>query len=103
MFMPSTASTSVPQTKAASTAKPEKTSVSYDDRIKELSNKLKAGQMVAYYVADQEYNRLDDIYFTSIGFVHTKYADYVAKAKALNAPSLLTCRRVIHSRTRFYT
>ena len=84
----STASTSVPQTKAASTAKPEKTSVSYDDRIKELSNKLKAGQMVAYYVADQEYNRLDDIYFTSIGFVHTKYADYVAKAKALNAPTL---------------
>lgn len=89
VYAASTASTSVPQTKAAaSTAKPEKTSVSYDDRIKELSNKLKAGQMVAYYVADQEYNRVDQIYFTSKGFAYTKYADYVAKAKALNAPTL---------------
>ncbi|MEC0255612.1 RNA polymerase sigma factor [Paenibacillus lautus] len=89
VYAASNASTSVPQAKVAvSTAKPEKTSVSFDDRIKELSNKLKAGQMVAYYVADQEYNRLDEIYFTSMGFVNTKYADYVAKAKALNAPTL---------------
>ncbi|MGG4108042.1 hypothetical protein AAXB25_29545 [Paenibacillus lautus] len=89
VYAASTTSISVPQTTAAvSAAKPEKTSVSFDDRINELSDKLKAGQMVAYYVADQEYNRLDEIYFTSKGFAYTKYADYVAKAKAMNAPTL---------------
>ncbi|WP_127590507.1 hypothetical protein [Paenibacillus lautus] len=89
VYAASSASTSVPQTKVAvSTAKPEKTSVSFDDHIKELSNKLKAGQMVAYYVADQEYNRTDQIHFTSKGFGYTKYTDYVAKAKAMNAPTL---------------
>ncbi|GIO97069.1 hypothetical protein J14TS5_21550 [Paenibacillus lautus] len=89
VYAASNASTSVPQTKAAvSTAKPEKTSVSFDDRINELINRLKAGQMVAYYVADQEYNRLDEIYFTSRGFSYTEYEDYVSKAKVMNAPTL---------------
>lgn len=89
VYAASNASTSVPQmTAAVSSAIPENTSVSFDDRINELSDKLKAGQMVAYYVADQEYNRLDEIYFTSKGFAYTKYADYVAKAKAMNAPTL---------------
>ena len=89
VYAASNASTSVPQTTAAvSSAIPENTSVSFDDRINELSDKLKAGQMVAYYVADQEYNRLDEIYFTSKGFGFTKYSDYVAKAKVMNAPAL---------------
>ncbi len=89
VYAASNASTSVPQTTAAvSSAIPENTSVSFDDRINELSDKLKAGQMVAYYVADQEYNRTDQIYFTSKGFGYTKYTDYVAKAKAMNAPTL---------------
>ncbi|WP_433939487.1 hypothetical protein [Paenibacillus lautus] len=84
-YAASTESVSISKTMSA---KPEKEFVSYDDQIKDLINRLKPGQMIAYYTADQEYNRADQIYFTSKGFAFTKYTDYLAKSKAMKAPAL---------------
>ncbi|MFB4327650.1 hypothetical protein ACWGNU_24960 [Paenibacillus lautus] len=84
-YAASTESASISKTISA---KPEKGIVSYDDQITDLVNRLKPGQMIAYYAADQEFNRTDQIYFASKGFAFTKYTDYLAKSKAMSAPSL---------------
>ncbi|UNK16168.1 hypothetical protein MNQ98_16685 [Paenibacillus sp. N3/727] len=84
------ASTSATQMKpiAAASTKSENKTASIDDQIDKLTKGLKSGQMIAYYVSDKEYNRLDKIFFTGKGFVLNKYNDYLAKAKEMKAPSL---------------
>lgn len=85
VYAANTASTTKKTTTAVASTQTEK---SYEDHINELSKNLKPGQFVAYYVADEKYNQLDEIYFTTLGFVNTKYTDYLAKSKAMNAPAL---------------
>lgn len=85
VYAANTAGTTKKTTIAVASTQAEK---SYADRINELSKKLKPGQFIAYYVADETYNQLDEIYFTSLGFVYSKYTDYLAKAKTMNAPTL---------------
>ncbi len=64
----------------------DKKPATIQDQINQLYVGLKPGQVIAYYVADQKFNPLNQIYFAGKGYVLKDYNEYMAKAKKMNAP-----------------
>jgi len=99
---PSIASKELNKGVSVTLLKADKKPVTIQDQINKLYVGLKPGQVIAYYVPDQKFNPLNQIYFAGKGYVFQDYNKYLAEAKKMNAP-LLTKPKVLPKGYKFKT